>query len=159
MRDVGGTGCSNPARSLRLNLWLTRARVLGFRVLGSRGTRTLSLTITLSLSLSLTLTRARVRGCGVSGRRGTRILSPNPNPKRKPMPNPNAARVRGCGVSGRRGTRTLSLTLTLTLTLTLILTGLGSPQAFPSDLGAGLLTLTEIVKGFDNDMVSSEINK
>ena len=50
-------------------------------------------------------------------------------------------------------------TLTVTLTLTLTLTGLGSPQAFPSDLGPGLLTLTEIVKGFENDIVSSEINK
>ena len=48
---------------------------------------------------------------------------------------------------------------TLTLTLTLTLTGLGSPQAFASDLPAGLLTLTEIVKGFENDMISSEINK
>ena len=50
-------------------------------------------------------------------------------------------------------------TLTLTLTITLTLTGLGSPQAFPSDLGPGLLTLTEIVKGFENDMISSEIKK
>ena len=48
---------------------------------------------------------------------------------------------------------------TLILTLTLNLTDHGSPQAFPSDLGAGLLTLTEIVKGFENDMISSEINK
>ena len=39
------------------------------------------------------------------------------------------------------------------------LTGLGSALAFPSDLGAGLLTLTEIVKGFENNMISSEINK